>query len=521
MRRATGGGPENDPGHPQKQPEQRGCLRFDRRFPALGVARLQKSSLTKDPAKFAARNAYLTKLAALGLGEELRAFASGEISILDIERACEGMNARGFLKELRAARAGARGPGHASVAPEETLTTHHAGGPKVGGDLRLRAPLWETALSVVIPTMRALEEDSRRRYSTSFRSLRTKAAVMAADEEVQECLATIEPLHWEVLEQARLRGVQVSRLRALVDLPLAERHRALREQDLRIKAEDLSPLKTLSRAKWDALAVTDLVVHEQLVFALDGMKARQRDQLRDAARKLGASATVQDLDTLDKDDWKLLAKAWAGSGSDWNHLRRAISAVLTTLFDEAHGEFRRRIIKRIPLAQEKERTPDLNPKQFWEIVDHLPEELRPFPVVLVLTGMRVGEYQRTQRSDLKSRTYTVEVPGTKTRGSKAPVKVSPAFWSYVDAGVPALRSYGGLRLAWKSACAAAGVHDVTLHDLRHCHGQWGLQGGATEPALQTSLRHATADQTRRYVRSVQRDEVASAVGQVLREAEQG
>jgi integrase len=95
------------------------------------------------------------------------------------------------------------------------------------------------------------------------------------------------------------------------------------------------------------------------------------------------------------------------------------------------------------------------------------------------------------------------------------VQVAPEYWAYIDAGVPALRAYGRLRAAWVSACAEVGVEGITLHDLRHCHGQWSLQGGASEPAVQVSLRHATASMTRRYTKSRQRDQVARAISSVL------
>jgi integrase len=519
MKRMSSGGAAEDGRTPKNRPNDRGLLRFDRQFPKLGVPRFQLSSGTRDPDEFRKRNGYLTQLAAMGRAEELKAFASGEITIEHIEKAFATYDVSGFLAKLRAERPVSPTVVAASMALLASGGGHQGAVPAGGPNAKLDAPLWGTALEEVIPAMGELEPDSRRRYATSIGALKTKAAVMAADDDVFEEIASIDPTHWEALERARMRAVGVARLRELVKLPAQERRAALRETDTRVGEEVFTTLRSLPASQWRALAVADRIVSENVVRTLERMKGETRVAVRAAARKLGRDATIGDLGSLTAADWKNLSRAWGESGTDWNHLRRALSAVLTTYFGTVHHELRRSVIERIPLQPEVERTPDLSATLFWQIVPHLPEELRPFPVVLVLTGMRMKEYQGTDRSALRAHSCTIRVAGKKTPGSDDWVHVDPQYWSYIDAGVPAFRSYARLRSAWKGACAVVGVEGVTLHDLRHCHGQWGLEGGAPEPAIQVSLRHKTAGMTRRYTKKRQRDQVARAIGGVLRESE--
>lgn len=81
-----------------------GGLRFDRRFAALGVSRLQRSSGTSDATEFARRNGLLTRIAGSGLRHLMQAFANGEVSIDDLLQFERDENLRNGLSELRAAR---------------------------------------------------------------------------------------------------------------------------------------------------------------------------------------------------------------------------------------------------------------------------------------------------------------------------------------------------------------------------------------------------------------------------------
>lgn len=131
-------------------------------------------------------------------------------------------------------------------------------------------------------------------------------------------------------------------------------------------------------------------------------------------------------------------------------------------------------------------------------------------------GRRVGEYLRLRETDLHPITKTVSVPGTKTAGSAAVLRVDEVLWPWVTAAVPAPVTYGWLRQYWKQALEAVGA-DVTLrlHDLRHLTAQVLVSSGQSEASVQATMRHATPSMTRRYAKMRDRGENAVALADAL------
>jgi integrase len=215
-------------------------------------------------------------------------------------------------------------------------------------------------------------------------------------------------------------------------------------------------------------------------------------------------------------DWPALMKGWGGSFSDWNHLRRAVSRFLTLHFGDKFDATRRTIVSKIPKRPDTERVPDLDVPTFWNVVNAADEKMRPAFVTIVALGLRVGEYLRLAEHHLHPITRTVSVPGTKTAGSSATMRVDPEMWPWIVAAVPAPGDYYHLRAAWKRALKAAEA-DVTLrlHDLRHLTAQLLVNAGQSEASVQTTMRHATASMTRRYAMQRDRGENAAALARVL------
>ncbi len=60
-----------------------------------------------------------------------------------------------------------------------------------------------------------------------------------------------------------------------------------------------------------------------------------------------------------------------------------------------------------------------------------------------------------------------------------------------------------------------GAGDVRLHDLRHFTAQTLVNAGRSEASVQTTMRHATADMTRRYAKQRERGENAQALAEAL------
>jgi integrase len=281
---------------------------------------------------------------------------------------------------------------------------------------------------------------------------------------------------------------------------------------VRVGAELADALKPLDEATWQAIQRTsDFAIGPRVFEAMERLRLAERAELRNAVRHFGPDMKIRDVVLVSKLDWRVIAGAWGTSNADWNHMRRSLSAVLTTLFhDDTAHPVRREVIAAIPLLHEKEHVPDLPPALVWRILEQLPDHARAFPMVLVVTGLRIGEYERLEPHHLQHESFRIDVPGTKTDASDDYVQVAPDMWPVVVRGVPSPYRYGWMRRIFREACEKAGVQGVTLHDLRHCHGQWAMENGAEEHEVQAQLRHRSIGMTRRYVKTVKRQRVAEA-----------
>jgi integrase len=233
--------------------------------------------------------------------------------------------------------------------------------------------------------------------------------------------------------------------------------------------------------------------------ALDTIFPDETSRYRLSFRRVLAvapTATVRDLGSL---DWGVIVDACTSVADAW-HLRRALSRFLTLWYGGKHVQARHDILASFPaLPQEPERTPGLTPDVFAAIVQAARADLRAPLVTLAATGLRIGEYLRLTPAHLDHATQTIRVPGTKTYRSAAPIAVDPALWPIVVAAVPSPLRYRRFHAEWRAALFVAGVGpEHRIHDLRHAHGQWAIDGGAAERDVQRSLRHTNSAQTRRY-----------------------
>jgi integrase len=248
-----------------------------------------------------------------------------------------------------------------------------------------------------------------------------------------------------------------------------------------------------------------------------------------ALRRSGVLATSASVADLARVDWKELAAEWPKSGSDFNHLRRAVSKFLTDMLGDVYHPFRRSVVRLIPKRPERKRVPDLTPAVFWEVTGHAPEWAQPIFVTLVATGMRIGEYLRCTDVHLLPHTHSIAVPGTKTAGSADVIEVDEAVWPWITRAIPCSLGdppdewrgvqrdsrYKLIRREWLKACTAEGVREARLHDLRHSTAQWLTASGVSEARVQVMLRHASASMTRRYAMQRDRGETARVMGDVL------
>jgi integrase len=264
----------------------------------------------------------------------------------------------------------------------------------------------------------------------------------------------------------------------------------------------------LSANLWDAVEATLPKMGKSV--ATRSRYARSFKALqKKASRELGEKARVSDLERVKLEDLK---GAWGGSGTDWMHLRRAISAFLAKYLDLYHP-YRRRVMKDFPTAREHKRKPNVSIEQFGKIVRRVKPQLAPCFWTLAITGMRFSEYLRCTRADLH-RPY-LSVPGTKNDQSEAEIEIDLRFWPFVSAAVPSPVKIDYLRRQWNAAVKAAGFKDIHVHDLRHCHAQWAIDAGVAESKVQASLRHKSPGQTRDYTLRNATGEVSTALADAL------
>lgn len=320
----------------------------------------------------------------------------------------------------------------------------------------------------------------------------------------------------------RAYRAQVQVVEDLIEDSQVETLRALKER--RVSLEQLVDARRRGELGGSKI-LTNVALNENLWEAFDkqlprmgkSMQTRRRyaQSRRMFERKSGLpkGARVTDVALL---DFGNLQAHWGTSPSDWMHLRRFISAFLTSQLGDVYHPFRRTVVAAIPTADENERVPDLTPEIFGNILAAAPEYVRPAFMVLLLTGMRDrSEYLRCTKEHLKPGILAVQPPGTKNRKAKEVIRVAESQWPWIEAGIPSPLKYKRLREHWNKAVRDAGYTDLHLHDLRHALGQWVTDEGIPESKVQDALRHASPAMTRRYTRQKSKGEVAEAVSNVI------
>lgn len=146
------------------------------------------------------------------------------------------------------------------------------------------------------------------------------------------------------------------------------------------------------------------------------------------------------------------------------------------------------------------------------VVSEVMANLQRDRAAVVLTGCRIGEYLRLDTQHLKPSIFGIDVPGTKTFGSRRTVFVAPEAWGIIVEAVPCPLQYGQMRRLWLAACAEAGVEGVTMHDLRHVSGQVSADAGVPLSAIKDHLGHATIAMAERYARRNNQKVGATALG---------
>lgn len=246
-----------------------------------------------------------------------------------------------------------------------------------------------------------------------------------------------------------------------------------------------------------------------------------------AGARLGPRAKVADLLTV---DWRAYRKEVRvvpakelgdpptteplfGSPYTWNFFRRALLARMTTLLGSADAQFRLDLRKALgPKEKEPLIEVDLAPETFWELVAKAPELVQPAIVCLAITGMRLNtEYRKATAADLRPDIHAIRSPGSKTADAEGYIYVPPAYWPWIEAGIPAPIQTTAIRRNFKAAARAIGRPELTLHMLRHLYVMLLLDGGLPIHEVQAAARHADPKMTMRYARTQSKQRAAGAM----------
>lgn len=126
--------------------------------------------------------------------------------------------------------------------------------------------------------------------------------------------------------------------------------------------------------------------------------------------------------------------------------------------------------------------------------------------LLMLTGCRLGEILTLEWRFVDLERGMLFLPDSKTgkkavvlgAGAMAILKALPRAGRYVIAGETPDKHKAGIAKPWKRVCAAAGLTDVRIHDLRHTFASVGAMAGLSLPMIGKLLGHSQTSTTARY-----------------------
>jgi integrase len=176
---------------------------------------------------------------------------------------------------------------------------------------------------------------------------------------------------------------------------------------------------------------------------------------------------------------------------------------------------------RFPRREYKSERPILAPAQIRSLITALPEPAKSVAMLLVLTGLRIGELLalRWKNVDLDPRmlrvmetVYEGRFGTPKTRRSVRTIPLGPRVFSIFSnlredvadpeqlvfstrSGQPLCRR-NLMHRQLQPTCEALGLPKITWHTLRHCHATLLDSVGAPLGTVQSLLGHASSEITR-------------------------
>lgn len=230
------------------------------------------------------------------------------------------------------------------------------------------------------------------------------------------------------------------------------------------------------------------------------------------------------LDTIARADVaKLLDKIAEDSGPyESNRVHELIRAMFNRAAEWGfYPEDRPNPARRIERFKETSRERWLKPEEVTTLMEKVRKEesihFQAFVPLLLLTGMRKTELLRIQWEHIDFERGEVLLPDTKSgkpqvRQLSKPAREILRFLPrteknpYVFPGRRKGSRRRDFRNEWESARKAAGLEDITLHDLRRTAGSFMAQAGVPLQVIGEILGHQSSDVTRVYARLSEENE---------------
>jgi integrase len=253
-------------------------------------------------------------------------------------------------------------------------------------------------------------------------------------------------------------------------------------------------------------------------FALDHaptMKPRAWARYRTSGKALLTHFDPETfLDEMDKAAWAGFVTARRKDGVTDATIRRDLACASSAFSLAVEWDWlEHNILRSLPKRHIKEAKPRvrwLREGEWAKLHNAAPLDLRPVLVVLVETGMRLGEVLGLQWRDVNLDRREVYLTATKggrprtvplTADAIAAFKALPRHITaphvlFARTGRPHAVTAMSKRIA--GAIKRAGIADFRAHDLRHTFASWYMQRGGQIDRLREILGHARIEQTSKY-----------------------
>lgn len=148
------------------------------------------------------------------------------------------------------------------------------------------------------------------------------------------------------------------------------------------------------------------------------------------------------------------------------------------------------------LAEHNARHAYLDIEQVERLAACASESVRAAIWIALLTGCRRGEILKLRPEDIQGKLLRIEAGNTKTLKQRA-VPIVPALRPWLKA-LPLPINHEGLKTGFRRAREAAGMPDITFHDLRHSCASLLINMSTPLEVVRDILGHTTVRTTERY-----------------------